>query len=393
MNFGQIAFLMVGAYGTAITVDQGGPFWLGILVGILAAVLLGLLFGLPTLRLRADYLAIVTVASGEVVRTLIRSGDEDSLTHGVFGITQFAGGFYDLNPFSDGLQIWGRWSYSGRALWVATTAWALVAIFTVVVALLVSSPWGRVLRSIREDEDASRSLGKNVFSYKLQSLVIGGAIGAFGGIIIAIERGSVTPDTYLPVGTFVAYAVLILGGPATKLGPVVGAIVYWFLISFTDGFLRESIDSGWIGFIKDTDIGAVRFMLVGLALDAADDLPPAGHPRQTRGGDARCPVTPRRSSVWSRVPESPSPTPILSVDGVFRSFGGLAAVDVDHLEIQRGGITALIGPNGAGKTTLFNLLTGFDQAAARCVDVRRPVAGAECRRTASRAPAWSARSS
>ena len=60
--------------------------------------------------------------------------------------------------------------------------------------------------------------------------------------------------------------MLILGGPATKLGPVVGAIVYWFLISFTDGFLREAIDSGWIGFIKDTDIGAVRFMLVGLAL-------------------------------------------------------------------------------------------------------------------------------
>ncbi len=266
LNFGQIAFLMVGAYGTAITVDQGGPFWLGFLVGILAAVLLGLLFGLPTLRLRADYLAIVTVASGEVVRTLIRSGDEDSLTHGVFGITQVAQGFYDLNPFSSDLVIWGRWAYSDRALWVTTVAWLLVAIFTIVIALLVSSPWGRVLRSIREDEDASRSLGKNVFSYKLQSLVIGGAIGAVGGIVIAIERGAVTPDTYLPVGTFVAYAVLILGGPATRLGPIVGAILYWFIISFTDGFLRESIDAGWIGFIDDTDIGAVRFMLVGLAL-------------------------------------------------------------------------------------------------------------------------------
>jgi branched-chain amino acid transport system permease protein len=266
LNFGQIAFLMVGAYGTAITVDQGGPFWAGILVGVAAAIVLGLLFGLPTLRLRADYLAIVTVASGEVVRTLIRSGDEDSLTHGVFGITQFADGFYDLNPFSGGLDIWGRWSYSGRALWITLVAWALVAVFTAVVALLVSSPWGRVLRSVREDEDASRSLGKNVFAYKLQSLVIGGAIGAFGGIVIAVERASVTPDTYMPVATFVAYAVLILGGPATRLGPIVGAIVYWFLISFTDGFLRETIDAGWIGFIEDTDIGAVRFMLVGLAL-------------------------------------------------------------------------------------------------------------------------------
>jgi branched-chain amino acid transport system permease protein len=266
LNFGQIAFLMVGAYGTAITVDQGGPFWLGVLVGLLAAVLLGLLFGLPTLRLRADYLAIVTVASGEVVRTLIRSGDEQSLTHGVFGITNIAGDFYDLNPFSGELQIWGRWAYSDRALWVTTMAWLLVAVFTIIVSLMVSSPWGRVLRSIREDEDASRSLGKNVFAYKLQSLVMGGAIGALGGIVIAVERSAVTPDTYLPVGTFVAYAVLILGGPATRLGPVVGAIVYWFLISFSDGFLREAIDAGWIDFIDDTDIGAVRFMLVGLAL-------------------------------------------------------------------------------------------------------------------------------
>jgi branched-chain amino acid transport system permease protein len=266
LNFGQVAFLAVGAYGTAVTVDQGGPFWLGIIVGVAAAVLLGLVFGLPTLRLRADYLAIVTVASGEVVRTLLRSGDEDSLTRGVFGITQFAGGFYDLNPFSSGLDLWGRWAYSERQLWIATAGWLLVAIFTVLTSLLVTSPYGRVLRSIREDEDASRSLGKNVFSYKLQSLVIGGAIAAFGGIVIAVERASVTPDTYLPVGTFVAYAVLILGGPATRLGPIVGAIVYWFLISFTDGFLRESIDAGWIGFIEDTDIGAVRFMLVGLAL-------------------------------------------------------------------------------------------------------------------------------
>jgi branched-chain amino acid transport system permease protein len=151
-------------------------------------------------------------------------------------------------------------------LWIAFVGWALVAVFTILVSLLVSSPYGRVLRSIREDEDASRSLGKNVFSYKLQSLVIGGAIAAFGGIVIAVERGSVTPDTYLPVGTFIAYAVLILGGPATRMGPIVGAILYWFLISFTDGFLRESIDTGWIKFIDETDIGAVRFMLVGLAL-------------------------------------------------------------------------------------------------------------------------------
>jgi branched-chain amino acid transport system permease protein len=265
---------MVGAYGTAITVDQGGSLWLGILVGVLAAVVLGLLYGLPTLRLRAEYLAIVTIAGGEVLRTWIRSGDNDSLTRGVFGITEVSDRFFEINPFREWswmpneFHVWGRFEYGSRALWVATTGWLLVALATVFVSLLVASPWGRVLRSIREDEDAARSLGKNVFSYKLQSLVTGGAIAAFAGMLIALERGSVHPDSYLPVGTFVAYTVLILGGPATRLGPIVGAIVYWFLFEFTDRFLRAAIDADWIStsVLAPTDVGAVRLMLVGLGL-------------------------------------------------------------------------------------------------------------------------------
>src|SRR4051794_29582898 len=194
LNFGHIAFLMVGAYGTAITVDQGGSLWLGIAVGVLAAVVLGLIFGLPTLRLRVDYLAIVTIAAGEVLRTIVRSGGKDGLTGGGFGIPRFAGGFYDLNPDPPGTYGWGRLSYSARGLWVLTATWSIVALCTLVVVLLVRSPWGRVLRSIREDEDAARSLGKNVFSYKLQSLVVGGVIGALAGIMLAIDRQSVNPD-------------------------------------------------------------------------------------------------------------------------------------------------------------------------------------------------------
>lgn len=268
LNFGHVAFLMVGAYGTAITVDQGGSLWLGILVGALAAVVLGLLFGLPTLRLRVHYLAIVTIAGAEVLRTIVRSGDEGSLTGGVFGITQFAGSFFDLNPFPAGRYGWGRFAYSQRQLWVLVVGWVLVAVAVLLVSALVRSPWGRVLRAIREDEDAARSLGKNVFVYKLQSLCIGGVVAALAGILIAIERQSVHPDTYLPTGTFLAYTVLILGGAATRVGPIVGAVVYWFLLEFTDGFLRGAMAEGWIpeSVLKPTDIGAVRFMLVGLGL-------------------------------------------------------------------------------------------------------------------------------
>ncbi len=268
LNFGHVAFLMVGAYGTAITVDQGAPLWAGALVGVAAAVVLGLAFGLPTLRLRADYLAIVTIASGEVLRTIVRSGGKDSLTHGVFGIQRFADDFFDLNPFPDGRYGWGKFAFSERQLWVLTVGWTVLILVTWFVGHAIRSPWGRVLRAIREDEDAARSLGKNVFAYKLQSLVLGGAIGALAGILIAIERQSVNPDSYLPVGTFTAYALLILGGAGANLGPALGSIVYWFVIEFTNGVLNEGIAHGWIptSVIDTTDVGAVRFMLVGLAL-------------------------------------------------------------------------------------------------------------------------------
>lgn len=268
LNFGHVAFLMAGAYGAAITVDQGGSLWLGLLVGVMAAVIVGLAFGLPTLRLRVEYLAIVTIAAGEVLRTLLRSGGEDSLTRGVFGIQGFAGDFFDVNPYADGSYGWGRFSYSERSLWVLTAGWLLVALGSFIVALLVRSPWGRVLRAIREDEDAARSLGKNVFRFKLQSLVLGGVFGAFGGMLLAIDRQSVNPDTFLPVITFAVFTIVILGGPGARLGPIIGAIVYWFVIEFADRFLREMVDAGWVSgdTLTPERIAGSRFVLVGLLL-------------------------------------------------------------------------------------------------------------------------------
>lgn len=259
-NFGQVGFMLVGAYGTAITVDHGGPLWLGILVGIGAAVVLGLLLGMPTLRLRSDYLAIVTIAVAEILRLLTRTERLSGLTHGVFGIQRFATSFYRVNPIPDGRYGIGEVSFSARNLWVILVGWALVALVSVLLWALVRSPWGRVLKSIREDEDAARSLGKSVFTYKLQSLVLGGVFGALAGILLAIDTQSVNPDTYLAVVTFFAYTVLVLGGPAKVLGPVLGAVVFWFLLQVTDGILREGFD------MSGADVGAIRFALVGLGL-------------------------------------------------------------------------------------------------------------------------------
>ena len=93
-------------------------------------------------------------------------------------------------------------------------------------------------------------------------------IGALAGMMLAIDRQDVRPDTFLPVVTFAIYTIVILGGPGSRLGPLLGAVIYWFVIQFTDSFLREGIVSGWIptSVISVEDIGAVRFAFVGLAL-------------------------------------------------------------------------------------------------------------------------------
>jgi branched-chain amino acid transport system permease protein len=267
LNFGHVAFMLVGAYGAAITVDLGGSLWLGIPLGIAFAALLGLLLGFPTLRLRADYLAIVTIAAGEILRLIVRSSGAEPLTNGVFGIQAFADEFFDLNPIADGRYGIGRFRFDERTLWVLIAAWVLVALGTWIIWKLTRSPWGRVIRSIREDEDAARSLGKNVFWYKLQSLMIGGAYGAMAGIVLAVDQQNVSADFFIPLLTFYAYTIVILGGPGTVLGPIFGSILFWFLFELLDEFLFDAVAAGWFGnVIEPTDVGAIRFAAVGVGL-------------------------------------------------------------------------------------------------------------------------------
>jgi neutral amino acid transport system permease protein len=277
LNFGHVAFMLVGAYGTAVTVDQGGPFWLGLLVGIGAAVALGLLLGLPTLRLRSDYLAIVTIAVAEILRLVARSNAAEPLTKGVFGIQAFADPFYNINPIPEGRYGVGSLNFSNRQLWVVVVGWAAVALTSLLLLALMRSPWGRVLKSIREDEDAARSLGKNVFAYKIQSLVLGGAIGSLAGMLLAIDTQAVNPDTFISILTFFTYTVLILGGPGRIMAPIVGSVIFWFLLQATDGLLRGALDAGWLGsVIQGNDIAAIRFGLVGLGLMLLMILRPQG---------------------------------------------------------------------------------------------------------------------
>ena len=269
LNFGQVGFMAVGAYGVGISVIEfGWPLWAAVLVGIVGAVLLALVLGVPTLRLRADYLAIVTIAAGEILRFIFRAAEFRDFTGGSNGINGFADDFTDANPFGNG--DYGFWivKFSETQMWVLTVGWTLVLLSVLLIWALVRSPWGRVLKAIREDEDAVRALGKNVYFYKMQSLIVGGVIGALAGMMLALSAGSVQPDNYGTATTFFAYVCLLLGGAATIWGPVVGSMLFWLIMSFTENMLRQAVENDYIpdSIMTGTQVGQVRFMFVGLLL-------------------------------------------------------------------------------------------------------------------------------
>ncbi len=270
LNFGQAGFMAVGAYGLAVSVTTYDlPFAVGVLIALIAPVLLALLLGVPTLRLRADYLAIATIATAEILRLTFGAVETRKVFGGSNGLTGFANAFQERNPYDGPLDL-GIMSFSARDLWSMTVGWAMVAIACFLVWRLMRSPWGRVLRSIREDEDAVRSLGKNVFAYKMQALVLGGLFGGMAGLFLALKQASVVPSDYSTNMTFLAFTALLIGGAARVLGPVIGAMILWFLISGLGNFFGQATSGAdplmptWL--MDNTQASLVRFVITGLGL-------------------------------------------------------------------------------------------------------------------------------
>ena len=396
LNFGQAGFMLLGAYGFAVSIFRFDlPLVLAVLVALGCALLFALILGAPTLKLRGDYLAIVTISAAEIVRFTGRLTNLKEYTGGALGlrVNQFNSPFQDLSflpttrftlmPYnytnvgggatlvrSIGLLVFialvvavvmlvrasartagpagsagevallpitavtavlmavlalvtsesGSWTvfllvlaaaavaafvfalrrvlaaktsaavvgpvlgavilsavafcvlffifplgYStnnANGWWLRLVAWSLVAVSTIIVALLVRSPWGRLLRGVREDEDAIRSLGKNVFAIKMQSLIIGGLFGAVGGIIFVLQN-SVQADGLGRQITFFAYTALLLGGAATIFGPVLGGIIFFasrvMIKEIADAYVPASL-------MSSTDAVRFSFVVVGVIL-------------------------------------------------------------------------------------------------------------------------------
>jgi ABC-type branched-subunit amino acid transport system permease subunit len=255
LNFGQAGFMAVGAYGFAIPIlSFNAPLPLALLIALAGSAIFAVVLGIPTLRLRADYLAIVTIAAAEIIRYIVTTTGMTPITGSANGLAAFTGSFYALNPVPPGSYNIGPFGLNERDVWVRIVAWGLVIIACLLVWMLIRSPWGRVVKGIREDENAVRALGKNVYAYKMQAL------------IFTLPRDAVQPANYGTELTFYLYTALLLGGMSTVLGPVIGAMIFWVILSVTQGLLYGAIESGYITFITTSQAGQVRYILVGVAL-------------------------------------------------------------------------------------------------------------------------------
>jgi len=266
VNFGAAGFMAVGAYSMAILVlDAGVSFWLSLPLAMLITMLFGALVGLPSLRLRADYFAIATIAMAEVVRLFAQNARD--LTGGNQGLfcadddpsNCYANSWRDVSDSINGF-VENFWSDPSSLFPLLLVIWVTVGIATLTLVYLQKTPWGRVLRAIREDEDAARALGKNTLLFKVQSLAIAALLGAVGGFFLALDLATLHPLDFEPLITFFAFSVLVLGGLANYKGVAVGAILFWFVIEGTR--FIELPDPPF----TETRIAALRLAITGLLL-------------------------------------------------------------------------------------------------------------------------------
>ncbi|MFC7234821.1 branched-chain amino acid ABC transporter permease [Halosegnis marinus] len=260
INFSVAAFFGLGAYGTALLTASSSPIGLsgslllgvvpltlvGLFVAIVLAAVVAVAIGVPTLRLRADYLAIASLGLAEVVRVLIlNQQDVTNGSAGLRGLPGFFEGWPLLGTFPETmptlrvaeLEVSIPGVYSTRILgftldtpfWQALVNVALVFVFVAVVYAVLRrahrSPWGRVLRTVRADEDLAEALGKDTYSLKMQSFVLGSVIMALAGVFYAHLNLFVSPGDLEPINTFYVWIAVILGGSGSNRGAMFGGFV------------------------------------------------------------------------------------------------------------------------------------------------------------------------
>jgi branched-chain amino acid transport system permease protein len=385
LDLGYVAFYAIGAYSYALLASpQLGlhvPFWLVLPVAPLLAALFGVLLGAPTLRLRGDYLAIVTLGFGEVIRILLNN--LDVVTSGPRGIINIDPATLDvthLDPRSvANAKLLLYPPLPDFAHYLPLTLSSPVQYYYLILMLcagavfvsyrLEGSRTGRAWAAIREDEDAAQTMGVNKTTTKLLAFAMGASTAGFSGVIFSGLQGFVSPESFVLLESITILAMVVLGGMGSIPGVVLGAL----LLVVVPEIIRE--------------YAQYRLTIFGLGLTLMMLVRPEGlwpvrarTPDDGGAADASGPVAPVASTVklLPRGPaaDAPAREGFLAIDGVSKSFGGLRAVNNVSFAVGSGQLVAVIGPNGAGKTTLFNLITGVFQVSAGVIRFAgRPIQG------------------
>lgn len=265
LNFGHVGFMAIGAYTMAIlSIEASWPLWASAPVAIVVSMAFGLLVGLPTLRLRSDYLAITTIAFSEIIRLTILNWQ--SVTRGPQGIF---GAWRDYTGFASSISDRVGFLNGDRVLFILV--WVTAGVLALVLRRLLRSPWGRVLRAIREDEDAAAALGKNPLRYKLQVMAIGSGIAAIAGFMFSFQFLFISPDSFEPLFTFFGWVIILLGGTAKLAGVPVGAILFAVIFAGTRFF------GFWpLSLLSSSQRGAMRLIIIGVILIALMAFRPQG---------------------------------------------------------------------------------------------------------------------
>ncbi|MBC7637475.1 MAG: branched-chain amino acid ABC transporter ATP-binding protein/permease [Acetobacteraceae bacterium] len=388
LDLGYAAFFAIGAYyygiftsfqvmppwseswaplayvGLVEKINQGGPdlvhftlsFWIALPTGGLVAALFGVLFGLPVLRLRGDYLAIVTLGFGEIVQICARN--LDWLTNGAAGLNGVQGP--KLFGYRFGVHA-EPYYYVGLVL---------VAFLVFVSFRLRGSRIGRAWMAIREDETAASAMGVNLVHYKLLAFAMGAAFAGMTGVFFIAKLQTATPEMFNSAVSSMLLVMVVLGGMGSVWGVVIGAVLLqmmqtWFLPQMsvwlhdigkmTGSPMLQNVDMvQWTQLIFGVILVLMMLFRREGLVPAVRKVAPLTMEQQTahvvRGGFQGLDKIGR----WT-----PGTGVALDIKDVVVKFGGLVALNKVSLQVPEGGVVAVIGPNGSGKSTLFNVITGL----------------------------------
>ncbi|TWP50571.1 branched-chain amino acid ABC transporter ATP-binding protein/permease [Lentzea tibetensis] len=319
LDLGFAAFYAIGAYVSGLLILKlQWDFWLTLPAAIAAAAVAGVVIGYPTLRLRSDYLAIVTLGFGEIIRITVINLEVTGGPNGLTGIP----------PVSIG----------GNEIVTPQDFFYLVLVFFVVVlavtGLLARTRLAFAWRAIKDDDRAAEAIGVPTRRAKLLAYVIGAAVGAVSGPLSGAQLGTVDPSNFTFLTSLFVLLVVIIGGMGSRPGVMVGAVI---VVALPEA-LRSAGDYRGLAF---------ALLLIFIVIIRPQGLWPA------RRRPLRVPAetTPSEDVEQMRAGR-------LDVDELSRSFGGVTAVRDFHLTLDAGEVVSVIGPNGAGKTTAFNCVTG-----------------------------------